>query len=469
MEKTPQYDCTVIGAGPGGYTAAIKAAHLGFKTAIVEKGQTLGGTCLNVGCIPSKALLSSTEPLLSIEQWARQGISFSVPKVDLNKLMEWKSQAVLKLTSGVDLLMKNNKIDVYYGEAFAENPHEILVHRESHENLLIHTKSLILATGSLPVELPNLAFDGEYIIHSTHALSLKSVPKDLVIVGAGPIGLELGSVWSRLGSNVRVIEIMKEILPGWDTETASGLRKTLIKQGIEFFLETRILESKIKDGAVTLTGLNSRQEEVSFTADKVLVAAGRKSYTPLPLIENLGIKRDEKGKIITSSSFRTSAENVYAVGDCIQGPMLAHKAEEEGVACAEILAGNPGLVNYDAIPGVVYTFPEAAFAGKTEDQLKKEGVPFRKGRFFYRANGKAIASGHITGTVKVLSHEKTDRVLGVHIFGAHSDILISEGVTVMEFEGSAEDMGRMVHAHPTLSEIVKEAALSAYDRPIHGF
>jgi dihydrolipoamide dehydrogenase len=465
---TEFYDVGIIGGGPGGYVAAIRAAQLGLKTALVEKRNTLGGTCLNVGCIPSKALLTSTEHLYFLKHRAKEhGITSGKPVLDLKVMMDRKQQAVEKLTGGIAELMKHNKVDLFFGEGFIQKKGEIIVHRESQENFTIKTASIILATGSRPVEIPFLPFTNNAIIDSTGALELTKFPASMAVVGSGPIGLELGTVWSRCDVKVDVVEIMPEILPGWDKQLSETLKKVLIRQGITFHLSTTISGYRNDQNGIVLEGQDSSGGVVEIPAEKVLVAAGRKPYCPTPIIENLNLEQDQAGRIKVDGGFRTSADSVYAVGDLIQGPMLAHKAEEEGAAVAELIAGKAGHVNYDVIPGVVYTSPEAAAVGKTEEQLKDKGIPYNRGVFRFGANGKAVAAGETDGFVKILAHKETDRLLGVHIIGKEASSLIAEAVTALEFGGSAEDMGRTVHAHPTLSEAMKEAALSAYDRGLH--
>jgi dihydrolipoamide dehydrogenase len=481
MSENNRYDVIIIGAGPAGYVAAIRAAQLGLNTALVEKYPALGGTCLNVGCIPSKALLSSTELLMDIRDTAGlHGILIGENKkagdsgysFDLGVMMERKARVVEKLTSGVAQLMKHHKVDVYQGEATVPESTVVEVapgQNGAGEKTKLTAESIVLATGSVPSELPFLPFDGRSIINSTHALALEEVPEELVVLGAGPIGLELGSVWNRLGSKVTVIELMDTILPGWDKQIASSLSRLLKKQGMKLDLSVKITGYSQSKGKITLSGTDKNGKEVSFAADKVLVAAGRKPYVPENIIKTLGLDRDEKGYINVSESFETSCKGVYAIGDCIPGPMLAHKAEEEGVAVAEVLAGRKRSVNYSAVPAVVYTAPEAASVGKTEEECRQEQTPYSKGVFQFRANGKALAEEKYEGFVKVLSREDDDRLLGVHILGEHAGSLISEAVTVLEFEGSAEDIARTIHAHPTLCEAVKEAGLGAFEQSIHGF
>ena len=469
MAQQKTFDIGIIGGGPGGYVAAIKAAQLGMRVALVDRRTSLGGTCLNVGCIPSKALLSSSEHYFFIKHHGTEhGIQCSDISLNLETMMKRKTRVVEKLNQGVAQLMKHNKVEVFTGEGFIEKKGCIIVHREEEKNVSFNTDRIVLATGSVPAELPMLSFDGEQIIDSTDALSLTSIPEKLIVIGGGPIGLELGSVWSRLGAEVHVIEIMPDILPGWDRQICRGLRKSLSRQGLSFLLETNVTSVHKAPDGVTLETTGKDGKRSTIEGSVVLVAAGRKPYCPTPIIESLQLERNSRGSLSVNSRFMTSVDQVYALGDLIPGPMLAHKAEEEGVALAEQLRGKAGRVNYDAVPGVVYTAPEAAAVGKSEEQLEEEGVPYNRGTFSYRANGRALAAGTAEGFVKVLAHKKTDRILGVHILGEGASVMISEAVTVIEFGGSAEDIGRTVHAHPTLPEMIKEAALGAYEKSIHG-
>ena len=458
-----QYDLAVIGAGPGGYVAAIKAAQLGLKVLLVERRETLGGTCLNIGCIPSKALLASSELYDRIRNEASEhGIRVPEASLDLQSMMKRKEKVVAKLTGGVAALMKGNKVKVVQGEATVPRPGEVVVGGET-----FTAASIILATGSVPTELPALPFDHERIVDSSDALAFSSVPGRLLIVGAGIIGLELGSVWSRLGSAVEVVELLDEMLPGWDAQAVRAVRAQLTAQGLKFHFGTRVTGFRVEKEQVVLEAEDSVGKPLELKGDKVLVAAGRRPDFGGIDLEALGVTT-EKGRILVDSGFRTSVPGIYALGDLTAGPMLAHKAEEEGAALGELLAGRAGHVNYDTIPGVLYTQPEAAMVGKTEAELKSSGTAYRKGVSQFTANGKALSSGLTAGFVKVLSDKKSDRILGVHIVGDHASDLIHEAVTVMEFSGSAEDLGRSVFAHPTLSEAVKEAALAAYDKAIHG-
>ena len=460
------YDVLVIGAGPGGYVAAIRAAQLGKSVGVVEKRDTLGGTCLNIGCIPSKALLDSSELYSRISNESREhGIGVSDVSVDL-PVMHGRKQAVVdRLTGGVAALIKARKIDVIPGMATLSGNGEVEV-SFSGARTTIKATHIIIATGSEPVELPFLPFDGKSIVSSTEALEFEAVPKELVIGGAGAIGLELGSVWNRLGSNVTVVEIMEEILPGWDAGLAKTMRRELKKQGFTFLLGHKVTGATPGKGRAktTVAVETNKGTTIDLKADKVLVAVGRKPYTEGLGMEVAGVKLEDGGpRIAVDDRFQTSASGIFAIGDVIRGPMLAHKAEEEGVAVAEIIAGGSGHVNYNAVPGVVYTWPEGACVGRTEEHLKAAGVDYRSGSFNFGANGRALAMSSPAGFVKILADATTDRVLGAHIVGPWASDLISELVTTIEYGGSSEDVARIVHAHPTLPEAVKEAAKGAGD------
>ncbi|TVQ23393.1 MAG: dihydrolipoyl dehydrogenase [Spirochaetaceae bacterium] len=461
------YDVIVIGAGPGGYVAAIRAAQLGLSAALVEKRETLGGTCLNIGCIPSKALLDSSELYAKTKELALHGIDTGAVKLDLDRMHARKQQVVDKLTGGVAALVKGRKIALYTGAARVSADRSVVIATDAGEKS-ISASHVVLATGSVPIELPFMPFDGETVVSSTEALAFGEVPKRLVVVGAGAIGLELGSVWARLGSDVTVVEIMDEILPGWDAQVAKTLRRELGKQGIEFKLGHKVTGVSGKKGKRSVTVETPDGSTGELPADRILVAVGRRPFYDGLGIDSAGVAVDERSKRITvNERFETSVPGVYAIGDLIHGPMLAHKAEEEGVAVAEVIAGKPGHVNYDTIPGVVYTWPEAACVGRSEEELGKEGVPFRKGVFSFGANGRALAMDAPAGFVKILAHEQTDAVLGAQIVGPWASDLIGEIVTIMEFGGSAEDIARTTHAHPTLAEVVKEAAMAVDGRSIH--
>lgn len=467
MAKNEKYDVTVIGGGIGGYTCAVRAAQLGLTTALVEKNETLGGTCLNVGCIPSKALLSATEVLLRLREAENFGISCQKPETDLSKMMEHKDRTVEKLTGGVKELLKQNGVHVFRGEGLTRGKGTVSVRSASGEEKKIETEKLVLATGSRVKQIPQIEFNGEEIIDSTDALSLSEVPQRLCIVGAGAIGLEMASIWSRLGSRVTVVEMMDGILPGWDGQIVRTLQKELKEQGLEFRFAAALSSWKKNKSSVEVTLDIKDKGEETLQTDRILIAAGRTPYCPEQIAGDLGLSLDGAGRVEVNGRFETSVPGVYAVGDCIEGPMLAHKAEEEGYALAELLAGRAGEIDRNLVPGVVYTFPEAAGVGETEESLKGAGRNYSKGVFRFRANGKALASGHTEGFVKILADQKTDRLLGAHIVGNEAGLLIQETVSVMAFRGSAEDIARTIHAHPTLAEAVKEAAMGAYDKSLH--
>lgn len=471
MAEQTAFDVVIIGSGPGGYVAAIRCAQLGLSTAIVEKRSALGGTCLNIGCIPSKALLDSSEKFhLVSHDLEDHGITAGKVDLDLSKMMKRKDVVVKKLTGGVAMLMKKNKISVYTGTGSLEAPsgddggHTVRVQGEKDER--IHARNVILATGSEPVELPFLKFDGSMIVSSTEALEFNEVPRRLLVVGGGAIGLEMASVWARLGSEVTVVELQSQILPGWDAALAKALQKELEKIGIKVLVNTKVTGADSGKKTVTLNAEGADGASVSFEGEKLLVSVGRRPFTDGAGLEAVGVALD-KGKVTVDRHFRSSVDGVYAIGDIIDGPMLAHKAEDEGVAVAEIIAGKAGHVNYDVIPNVVYTSPEVASVGPTEAQLKEQGTPYKKGQFSFAANGRALATGDTVGFVKVLAHQETDRLLACHIVGPSAGDLISEAVVTMEFCGSAEDLARTVHAHPTLPEAVREAALSAAGMPLN--
>jgi dihydrolipoamide dehydrogenase len=464
-----RYDLVVIGAGPGGYVAAIRAAQLGMKVACVEKRPTLGGTCLNVGCIPSKAMLDSSELYhLAKERFGRHGIKVDGLGLDLPAMLKRKDQVVKGLTEGVRGLFRKNKIEAVFGAGRLTSPKSLQVARNDGGTVDLEAGHILLATGSEPTPLPFLPFDGQAIVDSTDALGFEQVPGHLVVVGAGYIGLELGSVWRRLGSKVTVIEFLPRIVPLSDVELGELLRKSLAKQGLEFHLETKVTGAKVQGTKVAVTAETKDGKPLSVDCDKVLVAVGRRPYTEGLNLEGVGVKVESRtGKVPVDSRFRTNVPTVLAIGDLIQGPMLAHKAEDEGVACVEILAGKPGHVDYNTIPSVIYTWPEMASVGITEEQAKEQGLKYRVGKFPFIANGRAKAMDETEGLVKILADERTDRVLGVHILGPRASDMIAEAVTTMEFAGSAEDIARICHAHPTLSEVVREAALAVDRRAIH--
>jgi len=461
------FDLVIIGAGPGGYVCAIRAAQLGLRTALVEKRRALGGTCLNVGCIPSKALLESSDLYEAArEQAAAHGIVLAEVGLDLETMLTRKSALVKELTDGVAMLMKKNKVTVFNGRGTLKAPGKVVVAGEGGDTE-IDAKSICLAMGSEAVELPFLPFDGERVVSSTEALNFPTVPKRLVVIGAGAVGLELGSVWRRLGAEVTVVEMLPTITPFADRQMAKALQRALADQGMVFHMETRVTAGKVLKKSVKLTIENAKGETEEISCDKVLVAVGRRPNTSGTGLENLGIGLDEQGRVAVDEHFRTSVDGVYAIGDLVRGPMLAHKAEDEGVALAEQLAGLPGHVNYEVIPNVVYTEPELAMVGRTEKELKEAGLKFNTGRFQFRANGRAKSLGQETGMVKILADKETDRILGVHMVGPRVSELIAEAALAMEFSASAEDLARTCHAHPTLSEVVREAALAVDKRALH--
>ena len=465
------YDVVVIGAGPGGYVCAIKAAQLGQKVALVEKRDTYGGTCVNVGCIPSKALLHATEMLEEARHsFASLGIEVSEPKFNLPKMMAHKVQTVEQNTKGLVFLMKKNKIDTFQGTGEILGAGKVRVTAADGATQQIETKNIVIATGSDVAGIPgvDVAFDEKVIVSSTGALEFDKVPGHLVVVGGGVIGLELGSVWARLGAKVTVVEYLDNILGGMDGEIAKQFQRMLAKQGMEFRLGAKVTGvSRDGEGAtVTFQPVKGGDSE-TIKADAVLVSTGRKPFTDGLGLEQAGVTLDERGRIATDGHFQTSVPGIYAIGDVIVGPMLAHKAEDEGVAVAEIIAGQAGHVNYDVIPGVVYTSPEVAAVGKTEEEVKKAGVSYKVGKFPFTANGRARAMLHTEGLVKLIADAQSDRVLGVHIIGFGAGEMIHEAAVLMEFGGSSEDLARTCHAHPTMSEAVKEAALATFAQPIH--
>ncbi len=458
-----QHDLIVIGAGPGGYVAAIRAAQLGMNVACIEKEPALGGTCLRVGCIPSKALLESSEIYAeAVDGLDKHGISCGEVSLDLGKLMKRKDKVVQTLTGGVKSLFKKNKVTRYEGHARLTGPGKVTVESKGGTEEL-EGKRILIATGSVPATLPGIEFDGDRIGSSTEALAYPEVPEHLVVIGAGYIGLELGAVWRRLGAKVTVLEYLDRILPGMDSEMATEAKKLFEKQGLEFHLGSKVTGAKCEGKTCTI----EIEGADPITCDRVLVAVGRRPNTQNLGLEDVGVELDDRGRIAVGDHFQTSVENIYAIGDVIQGPMLAHKAEEEGIACVEYLATGYGHINYDAIPGVVYTHPEIASVGKTEEQLKEAGIEYRKGVFPFIANGRARSIEETDGKIKVLADAKTDRILGVHIIGARAGDLIAEAGVAMEFGASSEDLARACHAHPTLAEALKEAALAVDGRAIH--
>jgi dihydrolipoamide dehydrogenase len=464
MEK---FDVVIIGSGPGGYITAIRAGQLGLKTALVEKDRELGGTCLNVGCIPSKALLTSTDHFVFIKkEAAKHGIVIDNAHVDLNKMQQRKDKVVKTFTGGVRALMKTNKVTTFEGLGTITAPGKVSIKSSNGETQEIETKNIVIATGSVPLELPFAKFDGKTIVSSTEALTFMEAPKKFLVVGAGAVGLELGSVWNRLGSEVTILEFLPRIAIGFDLELSNQLQRLLTAQGITFHLEAKVNAVKINNGQAIATATKGN-EELKFEADKVLISVGRKPFSEGVGAEKVGVEFDEKKRIKVDKHLRTNVEGIYAIGDVIAGPMLAHKAEEEGIACAETIAGKAGHVNYDAIAGIIYTNPELAGVGLTEDQAKEKGIDYRVGRFPFRANSRALSNDELDGMVKFIADAKTDRVLGAHILQHAASELIAEAVSVIEFGGSSEDLGRTCHSHPTLSEAVKEAALNVEKRALH--
>jgi dihydrolipoamide dehydrogenase len=462
------YDLLVIGTGPGGYVCAIRAAQLGLKTAVVEKRRTHGGTCLNVGCIPSKALLHASEMFDEAAHGLKAlGIGVGTPELDLEQMMTHKDDTVTANVQGVAYLFKKNKIDTIQGTGRILGPGQVEVTAQSGAKQVVEAKSIVIATGSDVAALPGVTIDEKVVVSSTGALDLEEVPKRLVVIGAGVIGLELGSVWRRLGSEVTVVEFLDRILPGMDGEVAKQFQRILGKQGFTFMLGSKVTGVSTRgNGTVVTVEPAAGGEAKELPADVVLVAIGRRPYTEGLGLEEAGIAT-ERGRVVIDDHFRTSVPGVYAIGDVVRGPMLAHKAEDEGVAVAELIAGKAGHVNYEVIPGVVYTMPEVATVGKTEEELKAAGIAYKAGSFPFTANGRARAMRHTEGFVKVLADATTDRVLGVHIIGAGAGEMIHEAAVLMEFGGSSEDLARTCHAHPTMSEAVKEAAMAVEKRAIH--
>jgi dihydrolipoamide dehydrogenase len=461
------FDLVVIGAGPGGYVAAIRAAQLGFKTACVER-EYLGGTCLNVGCIPSKALLDSSERYYAAKNgFARHGIKVGDVSIDLPTMMSRKADVVAKLTGGVGMLFKKNKVEHLKGQGLITAPDTVQVTSSDGATRTVKAKRILIAAGSAPIEIPGVKFDGKFILSSTEALALDQIPKKMIVVGGGYIGVEMGSVWSRLGTEVLVIEFLDRILPPSDTEMAMALQKLLEKQGLKFRFRTTAESAKVENGRVKLKwkareGVETGTEEV----DKVLVCVGRRPVTDGLGLDKLGVATDKRGFVTVDKNFATNVPGIFAIGDCIGGIMLAHKAEEEGTAAVELMAGKPGHVNYAACPAVVYTHPELASVGLTEDEARRQGE-IKVGKFPMTANGRARGMDETEGSVKVIADARTDRILGVHILSTHASDMIAEAVVAMEFHGSSEDIARSFHAHPTLPEALKEAALGVEKRAIH--
>ncbi|MEG6507966.1 dihydrolipoyl dehydrogenase [Methyloligella sp. 2.7D] len=462
------YDLIVIGTGPGGYVCAIRAAQLGLKTAVVEKRATPGGTCLNIGCIPSKALLHASEAYAhAANGFAEMGVKVK-PELDLEAMLKFKDEGVAGNVQGVEFLLKKNKVDSFHGLGRITAPGKVEVTNDKGKSETLEAKSIVIATGSEVAKVPGIEIDEEKIVSSTGALSLPKVPKKLLVIGGGYIGLELGSVWNRLGAEVTVVEMLDRITPGLDGEVGKQFMKILAKQGMSFKLATKVvsIDTKGKGCSVTLEPAKGGKQE-TIDCDTVLVSIGRVPNTEGLGLADIGVKIDNRGRVAVDEHYQTNIPGIYAIGDVIEGPMLAHKAEDEGVAIAEILAGQAGHVNYGVIPAVVYTEPEVASVGKTEEQLKEEGVDYTVGKFPFLANGRAKVNRTTEGFVKILADKKTDRVLGVHILGPDAGNMIAEAAVLMEFGGSAEDLARTCHAHPTLTEAVKEAALAAEGRAIH--
>ncbi len=467
MENT--FDLVIIGGGPGGYVCAIRAAQLGLKTACVESRGALGGTCLNVGCIPSKSLLNLSENFHKAKKdFNQQGIELEGIKLNIEKMMSNKNKSIQVLTKGVEFLFKKNKVTYFKGKGVLFSKNDIVVYESNNKKTNIKSKNIVIATGSAVSSIPGIEINEKNIVSSTGALSFDKVPDKLAVIGGGYIGLEMGSVWSRLGADVTVIEYLDFITPGMDREISNEFKKILSKQGIKFKMGSKVesVEDQGKSVLISYTDVkNSKKEELKV--DKVLVSVGRKPYTEGLNLSKIGIKKDSKGRIEVNKKLQTSISNIYAIGDVIKGPMLAHKAEEEGIAVAEILAGQAGHVNYDVIPGVIYTSPEVATVGKTEEQLKEENKSYKIGKFPFLANSRAKVNNETEGFVKILADSKTDKVLGVHIIGPHCGDMIAEMALAMEFGASSEDIARTCHAHPTHTEAIKEAALAVDKRPIH--
>ena len=462
-----KFQAVVIGGGPGGYVCAIRLAQLGLKTACIDSRGTLGGTCLNIGCIPSKSLLNLSEKFHEAKNFSNLGIEVSNVKLNLQKMMQNKEKAVSVLTKGVEFLFKKNKITYFKGIGSFKSTNKISILDSKKVENIIETEKTIISTGSEPLALPKVDFDEKTIVSSTGALSLKTVPKKMLVVGGGYIGLEMGSVWSRLGTEVHVVEFLDHITPGMDSEISKEFLKILQKQGIKFHLEVKVENIIKKTKGVVVTTSNKEGKKLDFDCDVVLIAVGRKPNTKNLNLEKIGINLDSKKRIKVDKKYQTNIKNIFAIGDVIEGPMLAHKAEEEGISVAESIAGQAGHVNYDVIPGVVYTTPEVATVGKTEEQLKENQIAYKVGKFSFMANSRAKAINEAEGFVKILADSKTDKVLGVHMIGPHAGEMIAEMSLAMEFGASSEDIARTCHAHPTFSEAIKEAALAVDKRTIH--
>ena len=464
---TDKFQAVVIGGGAGGYVCAIRLAQLGLKTACIESRGSLGGTCLNVGCIPSKSLLNLSEEFHNAQSLSNKGIEIGEVKLNLSKMMKNKDKAVTILTKGVEFLLKKNKVTYFKGTGSFKSKNDIVIKDNNSKETIIQTENTIIATGSVPVSLPGIEIDEKVIVSSTGALKLEQVPKKMVVVGGGYIGLEMGSVWSRLGAEVHVVEFLDHITPGMDKEISSEFMKILKKQGINFHMKHKVEKIKKNNDNAIVSTLNENGTKKDFECDVVLISVGRKPNTEGLNLQKIGVELDEKKRVKTDKNFKTNQNNIYAIGDVISGPMLAHKAEDEGIAVAENIAGQSGHVNYDTIPGVIYTSPEVASIGKTEEQLKELKINYKIGKFSFMANSRAKAIDDTEGFVKILADEKTDKVLGAHLIGPHAGELIGEIGIAMEFGASSEDIARTCHAHPTFSEAVKEAALSVDKRAIH--
>ena len=462
-----KFQAVVIGGGPGGYVCAIRLAQLGLKTACIESRGSLGGTCLNVGCIPSKSLLNLSEEFHKAQHLSNKGIEIGEVKLNLSKMMKNKDKAVTILTKGVEFLLKKNKVAYFKGAGSFKSKNEISIKDDQNKESLIQAEKVIIATGSVPVSLSGIKFDEKIIVSSTGALKLEQVPKKMVVVGGGYIGLEMGSVWSRLGADVHVVEFLDHITPGMDKEISNEFMKILKKQGIDFHMQHKVETIKKNNSGASVKTIDKDGNKKDFECDVVLISVGREPNTNGLNLKKIGVELDEKKRIKTDKNFKTNQDNIYAIGDVIVGPMLAHKAEDEGIAVAENIAGQSGHVNYDTIPGVVYTTPEVASIGKTEEQLKELNIKYKVGKFSFMANSRAKAIDDAEGFVKILADEKTDKVLGAHLIGPHAGELIAEIGVAMEFGASSEDIARTCHAHPTFSEAVKEAALSVDKRAIH--
>ena len=462
-----KFQAVVIGGGPGGYVCAIRLAQLGFKTACVELRGALGGTCLNVGCIPSKSLLNLSEEFHKVQNLSSKGIEVGEVKLNLEKMMKSKDKAVTVLTKGVEFLLKKNKVSYFKGTGSFKNNNEISILDEKGTETLIHSEKTIIATGSVSVSLPGIEIDEKIIVSSTGALKLDRVPTKMVVVGGGYIGLEMGSVWSRLGAEVHVVEFLDHITPGMDKEISIEFMKILKKQGIHFHMQNKVESIAKSNSGATVITIDKDGNKNEFDCDVVLISVGRKPNTQGLNLETIGVQLDDKKRVKVDHAYKTNVQDIYAIGDVIAGPMLAHKAEDEGIAVAENIAGQSGHVNYDTIPGVVYTTPEVASIGKTEEQLKESNIEYKIGKFSFMANSRAKAIDDAEGFVKILADKNTDKVLGAHIIGPHAGELIAEIGVAMEFGASSEDIARTCHAHPTFSEAVKEAALSVDKRAIH--